>query len=115
MLSLGCASPGIAIHSKENMLLASGFKIIEPENAAQHLKLRQLPQGKIGVFMKAKKTFYVMPDLARDQAYVGGPEQFQAYQRIRLDAKLPHEYVETDRIYLDSAMQWGEWGGWGLN
>ena len=33
------------------------------------------------MIQKNGKTFYVYPDAAHNQAYVGGPQEYQAYQR----------------------------------
>jgi hypothetical protein len=75
-LALGCAS----IQSKENLLVAAGFNVIVPKTAAQQQKLKQLPPDKVTSVQKSGKTYYVFPDAANNQAYVGGPKQYQAYR-----------------------------------
>jgi hypothetical protein len=95
------------------MLMASGFKVITPKNATQQQKLQNLPPGKVTMIQKGKKTFYVFPDPAKNQAYVGGPAEYQAYQQLRVQNKLAQENLETAEMYQDAAMNWGAWGGWG--
>src|SRR6476661_5514558 len=94
-LTVGCSTTS-SIQNKESMLVASGFKVITPKTAAQQQKLQQLPPGHIAVVNRNGRTYYVFPDAAHNQAYVGGPREYQAYQQ------------------QDAAMQWGAWGGWGM-
>ena len=95
------------------MLVAAGFKTITPKNPTQQQKLQQLPPGKIAMIQKSGKTFYVYPDAAHNQAYVGGPQEYQAYEQARATNKLAQENLETAEMYQDTAMGWGGWGGWG--
>src|SRR6476619_6175513 len=111
----GCASTSqtSTSKSKESMLVAAGFKTITPKTAAQKQKLQNLPPGKIAMIQKGGKTFYVYPDAANNQAYVGGPKEYQAYQQQRAANKLAEENLETAEMYQDAAMNWGAWGGRG--
>ena len=95
------------------MLVASGFKVITPKTAAQQQKLLKLPAGKVTMIQKGGKTYYIFPDPAHNQAYVGGPKQYRHYQRMRADNKLASENLESAEMYQDAAMEWSLWGGWG--
>ena len=110
-LTVGCAT---TTQSTENMLVAAGFKVVTPKTPAQQQKLQKLPAGKVAQVNKAGKTYYVFPDAAHNQAYVGGPKQYQAYQQLRLQNKLAEQNLETAEMYQDSMMGWGAWGGWGM-
>ncbi len=112
-LTVGCATTQTSTQSKESMLVAAGFKTITPKTAAQQQKLQKLPPGKIAMIKKAGKTYYVFPDMAHNQAYVGGPKQYQEYQQLRTEKKLAQENLETAEMYQDEEMNWGAWGGWG--
>ena len=57
------------------------------------------------------KTYYVFPDAANNQAYVGGPKQYETYRQLRLKQKC--EKVEAAEMNLEASMDWGGWGGWG--
>jgi hypothetical protein len=94
------------------MLVASGFKVITPKTAAQKQKLQNLPPGKVTMIQKAGKPYYIFPDPAHNQAYVGGPKQYRHYQELRATNKLAQENLETAEMYQDSAMEWSLWGGW---
>jgi hypothetical protein len=113
VLMIGCATTQTSTQNKESMLVASGFKTITPKTAAQQQKLQQLPPGKIAMINKKGKTYYIFPDAAHNQAYVGGPQEYQAYQQLRAANKLAQENLESAEMYNDASMNWGAWGGWG--
>jgi len=112
-LTIGCASTSTSTQNRENMLVASGFKMITPKTAAQQQKLQNLPPGKVTMIQKGKKTYYIFPDPVQNKAYVGGPKEYQAYQQLRAANKLAKEDLETAEMYQDAEMQWSLWGGWG--
>ena len=56
---------------------------------------------------KSGKTYYVFPDAAHNQAYVGGPNQYETYRQLRLEAD-GQEKVEAAEMNLEaSEMDWG--------
>ena len=110
-LAAGCTST--QTQTKENLLIAAGFKVIVPSTPAQQQKLQSLPPGKVTLVQKDGKTYYVFPDAPNNQAYVGGPTQYQAYQQLRLANKLANENLEAAQLNQDASMDWGAWGGWG--
>jgi hypothetical protein len=111
VLAAGCAST--QTQNKENLLIAAGFKVIVPHTAAQQQKLQALPADKVTLVQKGGKMYYVFPDAANNQAYVGGPKQYQAYQQLRLANKLANENLEAADMNQDASMNWDTWGGWG--
>jgi len=110
-LAMGCAST--QTQTKENLLIAAGFKVIVPRTAAQQQKLQSLPADKVTLVQKDGKTYYVFPDAANNQAYVGGPRQFQAYKQLRLENKLANDNLEAAELNQDASMNWAGWGGLG--
>jgi len=112
-LTVGCATTS-STQNKESMLVASGFKVITPKTAAQQQKLQQLPPGHVAMINRQGRTYYIFPDAAHNQAYVGGPQEYQAYQQLRVANNIAQENVETAQMYQDAAMDWGAWGGWGM-
>jgi hypothetical protein len=110
-LLASCASTQSVSQSRENMLVASGFRVITPKTAAQKQKLQSLPTGTVTMIKKGKKTYYVFPDPAHNQAYVGGPIEYQAYQTLRADKKLAREDLQDAEMYQDANMEWSLWGG----
>ena len=50
------------------------------------------------------RTYYIFPDAAHNQAYVGGPQEYQAYQQLRVANNIAQENIETAQMYQDAAM-----------
>jgi hypothetical protein len=110
---VGCATTQTSTQNRENMLVASGFKVITPKTTAQQQKLQKLPPGKVTMIHKSGKTYYIFPDPGHNQAYVGGSKQYRHYKQLRVSNNLAQENLETAEMYQDSAMEWSLWGGWG--
>jgi hypothetical protein len=110
-LVAGCAST----QSTENSLVAAGFKVITPSTPAQTAKLKALPANRVTLVKKDGKTYYVFPDVPNNQAYVGGPKQYQTYQQNRQAAQVASDNLMAAEMNREAAaeMQWGAWGGWG--
>jgi hypothetical protein len=102
-LAVGCANT----RSKEDSLVAAGFKVSVPKTAAQQQKLKSLPPDKVTVLQKDGKTYYVFPDVARNLAYVGGPKEYETYHQIRLQKK------KLEEIQWKENAEQIDWGGWG--
>src|ERR1700730_9124742 len=110
-LTLSCT--GVQTQNKENLLIAAGFRVIVPKTATQTQKLKALPADKVTLVQKDGKPYYVFPDAANNQAYVGGPTQYQTYKQLRLANKLANENLEAAEMNQEASMDWGSWGGWG--
>src|SRR5881275_3574102 len=104
-LAAGCTTTS-STQNKESMLVASGFKVITPKTAAQQQKLQQLPPGHVAMINRQGKTYYIFPDAAHNQAYVGGPHENQAYKQLRAANNIAQENLETAEMYQDAEMQW---------
>jgi hypothetical protein len=110
-LIISCTSTQTISQNRESMLVASGFRVITPKTAAQKQKLQNLPTGTVTMIKKGKKKYYVFPDPAHNQAYVGGPKEYQAYQQLRADKKLSREDLQDAEMYNDATMEWSMWSG----
>ena len=108
-----CATTHTTTQNRESMLVASGFKVITPKTVAQKQKLQNLPPGNVTMIKKGKKNYYVFPDPAHNQAYVGGPKEYRAYQQLRADKKLAREDLQDAEMYQDATMEWSLWEGGG--
>jgi hypothetical protein len=109
-LGVGCATD---THTKEDTLVAAGFKVITPTKPDQVALLPTLPADKVTRITYKGKTYYVMPDMKNNQAYVGGPKQYQAYQQLRLAKQLSNDNLEAAQMNQMASMNWAGWGGWG--
>lgn len=110
-VAVSCAATQAQMQNKESVLIAAGFKVIVPRTAAQQQTLKSLPSDKVSLVQNDGKTYYVFPDAANNQAYVGGPTQYQAYVQIRTANQFRNESLEA--AGLGGASDWGTWGGWG--
>ncbi len=116
VLAVGCAGNLI---DKENVAAASGFKVITPSKPDQQALLRKLPADKFTRINHGGRLYYVLPDLKNNQAYVGGPKQYQAYLQLRQAQQRdsehagapPHEIqvVEVEEVTPGG---WESWDGW---
>jgi hypothetical protein len=84
--------------------------VIVPRTAAQQQTLKALPSGRVTLVQKDGKTYYVFPDAANNQAYVGGPTQYQAYRQIRTAIQFRNESLEAAGLGQES--DWGTSDGW---
>jgi hypothetical protein len=109
-LAVGCATES---QNKQNLAIAAGFKIITPTKPDHIALLQSLPADKVTPVNYHGKTFYVLPDAKNNQAYVGGTEQYQAYQQLRLAQHLSNQNLEAAQMYSMNSMSWNTWGGWG--
>jgi hypothetical protein len=109
-LMLGCAS---SFQEKENLAVAAGFRAISPSRPEQASILATLPANRITPVNYRGKVYYVLPDVRNNQAFVGGPKQYQAYQQLRLARQISNENLEAAQLNADASMNWDTWGGWG--
>ena len=109
VFTVSCASE---TQEKQNLAVAAGFQVITPKNAKQEDILKQLEPGKVTRVVYQGKTYYVLPDVPNNQAYVGGPDQLQAFEQLRLANKLSNENLEAAQMNQMS-QRWGTWNSWG--
>ena len=115
-LAVGCATNNDLL-DRENAAVGAGFKIITPNKPSQEALLRKLPTDRVTLINYGGKSYYVLPDVRHNRAYIGGPKQFQAYQQFRRDQKMNNEDdvapSDPDQAAEINSMNWGEWDGWG--
>ncbi|TSA29261.1 MAG: hypothetical protein D4R65_15435 [Verrucomicrobiaceae bacterium] len=109
-LASGCA---YELKEKESAAVAAGFKVITPVKADQVALLTSLPKDKVSQTTYEGKTYFVLPDVKNNRAYVGGPIEYQAYKQLRIKQKISNENMEAAQMNQMAAQDWGAWGGWG--
>lgn len=109
VFAVSCANE---TQEKQNLAVAAGFQIITPKNAQQETILKQLEPGKVTRIVYEGKTYYVLPDVPNNQAYVGGADQLQAFEQLRLANKLSNENLEAAQMNSMN-QRWGTWNSWG--
>ncbi len=83
--SVNAAAP--TPHIDENELLTLGFKVLVPTTTAQQDWVKRLAPGEIRPMQRTGKKFFIVPDAARKQIYVGGPNEYAAYRQAHPDSK----------------------------
>ncbi len=81
-LAAACATPGEPPPVEKSQLLAAGFKVLDVTSERQVERLRALPQGKLTEWQRTGKHFWIYPDPARKQLYVGRAQEYQAYLKL---------------------------------
>jgi hypothetical protein len=117
-LAISCASSTASLKSKEDLAIAADFKVIKPTKPDQKAILEKLPNDKFTRITYSGKTYYVLPDKADGQAYVGGPKQYQSYQQL---SQAKEEALEYDQDVngpnaakpdKKRTVNWSSWDGW---
>ena len=72
----------------ESELLASGFKVLVATTPAQKGWVQRLPPGQIRPMQRTGKKFFIYPDASKNQIYVGGPKEYEAYHRLHPESQL---------------------------
>jgi hypothetical protein len=89
---VGCATT----QQTENLLTEAGFKTVAASTPKQQQSLKTLKPGKITSVKRSGKTYFVFPDPAQNQLYVGDQAQYQKYRQLRLQKKLSDEKVAAE-------------------
>jgi len=79
-IAAGCATTAPP-RLNENDLLAAGFKVLVATTTLQQERVRELPPGEIRPMQRTGKKYFVYPDAPRNQVYVGGPKEYEAFRR----------------------------------
>jgi len=66
----------------ETQLLDLGFKVLVATTKVQQDWVRSLPRGQIRPMQRTGKKFFVYPDAPKNQIYVGGPAEYDAYLKL---------------------------------
>ncbi len=107
-LAAGCATT----RHTETFLTAAGFKVVAVTTPKQEQKLKSLRPDKITMVQRNGKTYYVFPDPAHHQIYLGTPNEYQNYRQILADNKIAEQNrmgVEMDEA---DGGGWDDWGSW---
>ncbi len=106
---------------EESLLVASGFKTLTATTPQQLDHLARLTPGQVSVVSQTGTNYFVYPDKAKSQIYVGTQKQYDAYQKLRAQSNLPTFSVEAISQKQDKQMRladqqdasvtWGFWPG----
>ena len=103
----GCATTS---GSHTDMLAAAGFKTVKADTPKKQSLLKTLPTGQLSLITWKGKQLYVQPDVPNNQAYVGTPTEYQAYQQLRLAKQMSNDNLMAAQMNDDAMNSWGVWG-----
>jgi hypothetical protein len=110
-LLFGCASePAAPPPPATDKLLAAGFKVHDAKTQLQQERLAVLPQGRVSEWQRTGQTYYVYPDLAKRQLYVGTPKEYETYRLLNpqpAGTSLAQQHAKDMAYYnkVDAQMQ----------
>jgi hypothetical protein len=110
-LVAGCANTSTSAPSApptpqtESLLSAAGFKTVVASTDKQLQEIPKLPAGQVTVMSNTGKNYFVYPDLARKQIYVGTEKEYQAYLKLRAQNNMPNVNPEASYAKQDAAMR----------
>ena len=82
-LCFGCAStPSASPPPNTLKLVSAGFKVVDAKNELQQQRIAALPQGRVSEWQVTGKTYYVYPDPAKKQLYVGTQKAYDTYRLL---------------------------------
>jgi hypothetical protein len=103
----GCAAiQRSEARDKEQLLAAAGFQAKPADTAEKLANLKAMPPRKLVSQAKDGNFVYSYADPDYCQClYVGGPQEYSAYQRLAVQKEIAQEQREA-------AMDWDMWGPW---
>jgi len=107
-----CQSPQQKVTQKEDMLSASGFKVLPVNTPARQAAFKQLPPNKFSQETRDGRTFYAYPDpMVCGCLYVGDQKAYGTYNFNRLQKNLADEQAAAANAMM-ATWDWGPWGGY---
>ena len=106
VLAVGCTTT----NTNTDLLSAAGFRRFPADTPQKQELLKTLTPGKLTLITWQGKQFYVQPDVSNNQAYVGTPAEYQAYQQLRLAQQLSNDNLMAAQMNQTAMMGWGPWG-----
>lgn len=93
----------------ESQLLTVGFKVLVATTTVQQDWVKSLAPGQIRAMQRNGKKYFIYPDAPRNQIYVGGPNEYEAYQQLhpesRKDPQEAAKKASAYRLEQDEAMR----------
>lgn len=90
-LATSCGGPSSSPASlpNESLLSEAGFKTIAADTPERKRHLEWLNPDQVTAVQLTGEHYYVFPDVAKSQLYVGTPKVYQAYLALRTKNGLP--------------------------
>jgi hypothetical protein len=83
----------------ESELTSLGFKALVATTKVQKDWVRSLQPGKIRAVQRTGKKFFIYPDASRNQIYVGGPAEYEAYRKLHPEQQSAQAVANKENAY----------------
>jgi hypothetical protein len=112
-LLTGCAAIQRAeTNSTEQLLSASGFKVLPADNPQRQAKLAELTPNKIARQVRGNNVYYLFPDDQNQFVMVGDQAAYAKYQNLVVQQQISDQNLMAAQMETMPGM-WGGWGYWG--
>lgn len=108
VLATGCATTQTA--ETTDLMTTAGFKLVNADTPQKQELLKSLPTGQLSLVTFKGKKFYVQPAATPNQAYVGTPKEFHAYEELRIARQMRNDQLLAAQMNQDAMMRWNTWG-----
>jgi hypothetical protein len=110
LAAAGCTDPSQKVMTREDMMVASGFKFVPANTPERQAAFRQLTPHKFVRQVKGDKVIYIYPDPTICVClYVGGPKAYAAYRARVFDKQIADEQQMTADTYSMDSWDWSPW------
>src|SRR4051812_12086528 len=100
----GCA--GVDASHQKSLLTAAGFRSVTPQTAKQKELYAAAESYKVLHFTATGKNLYAYKDEAAGVAYIGGPAEYQQYQKLALEQHIAETNYQAAQMNRDASMGW---------
>lgn len=111
LAATACNDANRTVTNKEDMLAASGFKLVPANTPQRQAAFKTLPPHKFMRQTHDNKVVYVYADpTICGCLYVGGQKAFGTYQALRLNKRIADEQAQAATDMSMASWDWGPWG-----
>lgn len=86
----------------ERELLDAGFKVLVATTTVQEEWVKSLPPNEIRAMQRTGKKYFIYPDASKNQIYVGGPQEYEAYRQLHPEMR-DEQAAQAARVAKDKA------------
>lgn len=94
---------------EEQMLSAAGFQIKVADTEAKRQSLAGEVPYKLQIHTRGERVIYTYANPAKNILYVGGPKEYQAYQKMAVEQNIAAQYQSAAAQQQMTADEWGYW------
>lgn len=110
---VGCAAIQRAERNQtEQLLAASGFKVLPADTPQRQTAVTQLKPYTLSRQIRSNNVYYIYPDDQGNFLYVGDQDAYSKYQNLVVQQQISDQNLMAAQMQTMPGM-WGGWGYWG--